>query len=248
MTLIVAADAQDHLILAGDHCAVMSGVSNPEQAPLVLDNYRKLYPWKYGAIAASGDVFLMVQFHRLFLLHEGDGGPIDLLQVAKQARQARSRNGVPAAGSVGNLFFTLPGCDGFELHAVFFTSDRIAHERIDPLSTQFSLREREGVEAVCEAFNSRLRPSFFFDGVEAFHLHHLDLLERFFAREAAVDDRVTSSFDLCMLEKQTGLCTFWHRSQDTKEFVFVHLDADRSDARSGVPVRCGADVSQLTAG
>ncbi len=82
MTLIIAADVQDHLIIAGDHCAVFSRVSNEGRSDVVLRNYQKVNPWKYGAIAASGDVVLMMNLWRSFMLQEGLGGPINLAQVA----------------------------------------------------------------------------------------------------------------------------------------------------------------------
>jgi hypothetical protein len=78
MTLIIAADVQDHLILAGDHCAVLSRGSNATEQ-VIIHNYQKVHSWKYGAIAGSGDVVLMAVFLRLFLLHERQGVRMDVL-------------------------------------------------------------------------------------------------------------------------------------------------------------------------
>ena len=85
MTLIIAADVQDHLILAGDHCAVLSRGSNATEH-VIIRNYQKIYSWKYGAIAGSGDVVLMVVFLRLFLLHERQNARVDVLQIASEAK------------------------------------------------------------------------------------------------------------------------------------------------------------------
>jgi len=84
MTLIIAADVQDHLILAGDHCAVLSRGSNATEQ-VIIRNYQKIYSWKHGAIAGSGDVLLMVVFLRLFLLHERQNARVDVLQIASEA-------------------------------------------------------------------------------------------------------------------------------------------------------------------
>lgn len=225
MTLIIAADVQDHLILAGDHCAVLSRVSNAGEADSVLRNYRKVYPWKYGAVAGSGDVFLMAHFCRLFLLHERPGEPIDLLQIAREAKVARTRAGVPADRSTGNVFFTLPGTDGFELHGAFFREGTVEFEAITPISTRFSMREeRVPDEAACKSFNSRLRPSFFFDDIEVFHRFHLDLLAGFFARQSARDHLVTPSFDVLMLDKRSGVVRFWRTSDSVKTLVSLGVD------------------------
>ncbi|MDH5822484.1 hypothetical protein QFW77_05700 [Luteimonas sp. RD2P54] len=223
MTLIVAADAQDHLILAGDHCAVLSRVSNQGPPDLVLRNYRKVYPWKYGAIAVSGDVFLAACFQRLFAHQERMGQPIDLLQVARDAKAVRARSGAPPSESTGNLFFTLPGCDGFALHCVFIRADSIECEIIEPIGSRFSMREGTPDEAACHAFNKRLRPSFFFPVIDAFHRHHLELLGRFFAGQSAVDEFVTASFDVYMLEKRTGLGAFWHVSESQERLATIEL-------------------------
>ena len=223
MTLIIAADVQDHLILAGDHCAVLSWVSNRREPDFILRNYQKVHPWKYGATAASGDVFLMAHFRWMLLLHDRSGQPIDLLQVARAAKAARvgeSRN-----PSAGNLFFTLPGNDGFELHHAFFTEKTVEFGVIEPISTHFSMREARAPDpSVCHAFNSKLRPSFFFEGIEAFHRYHLDLLGGLFAGQSAVDDLVTSSFDAFMLDKRSGMGMFWRTPDTVKTLACLGLD------------------------
>lgn len=226
MTLIIAADAQDHLILAGDHCAVLSRVSNQGAPDVVLRNYRKVYPWKYGAIAASGDVFLMACFHRLFLHHERKRQPIDLLQVAREAKAMRSRSGIPPSQSTGNIFFTLPGSEGFALYCIFVRATTIDYEVVESISTRFSMRKGTPDESACHAFNNRLRPSFFFPGSDAFHRHHLELLGRFFAGQSAVDELVTASFDVYMLEKTTGFGAFWQVSGAMKRIATIDLQAD----------------------
>ncbi|WP_407352145.1 hypothetical protein [Luteimonas sp. R10] len=225
MTLIIASDAQDHLILAGDHCAVLSRVSNQGAPDVVLRNYRKVYPWKYGAIAASGDVFLMACFHQLVLHYERRGQPINLLQVAREAKAARSRSGVPPCQSTGNIFFTLPDSEGFALYCLSVRTASIECEIIEPVSTRFSMREGTPDKSACHAFNNRLRPSFFFPGVDAFHRHHLELLGRFFADQSDVDELVTASFDVYMLEKRTGLGAFWPASGTRKQLAAIDLQA-----------------------
>jgi len=213
MTLIIAADVQDHLILAGDHCAVMSRVSIESDSDVVIGNYRKVFPWKYGAVTASGDVFLVMWFCRLFLHHEQQGGAVDLLQVASEAKHMRTRHGIPRTSSTANIFFSLPGADGFALHGLSIKGRTMDYERIEPISTRFSMREeRSPDESVCQAFNTLLRPSFFFQTVDAFNRHHLDLLGAFYTAQSAVDDRVTATFDVFMLDKTTGEGTFWHGS------------------------------------
>ena len=234
MTLIIAADVQDHLILAGDHCAVLSRVSNAGEPDVVLRNYQKVYPWKYGTVAASGDVFLMAHFCRAFLWHESLGQPIDLLQVAREAKAARTRSGTPPSRSTGNIFFTLPGNEGFELQGAFFGESTVEFEVLKPISSRFSMREeRAPDETVCQAFSSKLRPSFFFDGIDAFHRHHLDLLSKFFAGQSASDDLVTSSFDVFMLDKRTGVGRFWKTPAAVKDLVSLRLD-DGIDADGSV--------------
>lgn len=230
MTLIIAADVQDHLILAGDHCAVLSRVSNGAEPDVVLRNYQKVYPWKYGAIAASGDVFLAVNFRRLFMLHESLGQPVNLAQVARDAKAVRARNGAMPNESVGNIFLTLPGHDGFELHGVFVGENSIEIEVIAPTSTRFSVREdRAPDESACHAFNSKLRPSFFFEDIDAFHRRHLDLLSTFFAEQSATDELVTSSFDVFMLDKRSGVGRFWRTPDAVKTLVSLRIDDGMGD-------------------
>lgn len=220
MTLIIAADTQDHLILAGDHCAVLSGVSNAAPCTIVLDHYRKVYPWKYGAIAASGDVFLMVNFLPAFLLHERRDHPIDLLHVAREAKAVRTRSGVRPADSVGNIFLTLPGDDGFRLHGVSVREKTILLDTIEPISTRFSMRKaRAPDEGACNAFNGKLRPSFFFGEVDAFHSYQFELLNDFFARQSMADALVTPSFDVFMLDKRTGEGRWWRAPNTERSYA-----------------------------
>ncbi|WP_448134076.1 hypothetical protein [Stenotrophomonas rhizophila] len=209
MTLIIAADVQDHLILAGDHCAVLSRGSNATEH-VIIRNYQKIYCWKYGAIAGSGDVVLMVVFLRLFLLHERQNARVDVLQIASEAKAARIRAGSPPGECVGNIFFTLPASDGFQMHGVYIGEHRIRLETVDPISTCFSMQEQRSPDrTACNAFNGRLRPALFFSDTRAFDTHHLDLLRRFFECQSAMDDRVTGSFDVMFLDKRTGIGRFW---------------------------------------
>lgn len=246
MTLIIAADVQDHLILAGDHCAVLAGVSNVGEPGVVLRNYRKVYPWKYGGFTASGDVLLMAHFLRLFLLHDRPGEPIDLLQVAREAKAARTRAGTSPGRSTGNVFFTLPGADGFELHGAFFTEATVEFETIPPIGTRFSMREeRAPDEVACQAFNSRLRPSFFFDDIDAFHRTHLELLGAFFAQHSAVDDLVTSSFDVLMLDKRSGAIGFWSTLDPVKALVSLRVEDGTGGDGFGACIRMPDEVGRI---
>lgn len=233
MTLIIAADAQDHLILAGDHCAVLSQLSNTGAPHVALDNYRKVYAWKYGAIAASGDVFLMVSFCRI-LLHLVEGRePIDLLRIGREAKAARTSVGIPPSRAVGNVFFTLPGSDGFVLHMLQIAESSIEHEIIEPISTRFSTRACSLDEAACHAFTSRLRPSFFYPDIGVFHHQRLALLGECFAAQSAFDDLVTASFDAIILDKATGAGTFWQMPEATRRFASVVLPTGIDVLRAG---------------
>lgn len=247
MTLIIAADTQDHLILAGDHCAVLTQQSNLGAPEYALTNYRKVYPWKYGAFTASGDVFLKIIFLRLFLKCVKDGGLIDLAQIAKAAKQMRTNSGVPPDISTGNIFFTAPGREGFQLHCVSVKTDRIACEIIKPFITHFSSAHKLLEQAEYDAFNRQLRPAFFFDDIHAFHRHHLDLLTAFFASYSAGDARVTASFDVCMLDKKTGAGMFWHVAEPPKQLAYVDLYEDQSDAGPLDPYIGCMDMNPLAA-
>lgn len=235
MTLIVTANVQDHLILAGDHCATLSRISNQGPPELMLDNYRKVYPWKYGAIAASGDVFLMVYFCRLFQRHARKGGPINLLQIAKEAKATRSASDVHPSQSTGYLFFTLPGKEGFDLHFLSIGESVIEREIVEPVSTRFAVfkaaPEGSGYDESTryDDFTSRLRPSFFFKNIDAFYRHHIDLLKEFFLMQCTFDDRVTASFDVYIMDRRTGIGTFWQISEPQKQLAFVQLSDDESD-------------------
>lgn len=209
MTLIVAADAQDHLILAGDHCAVLSRVLTGDAPGQVLRNYRKVYPWKYGAIGASGDVVLLTYWWRLFMQQDASGGTVDLLQAATDAKRARTRDGVPSDRATANIFCTLRGEDGFALHAVYIGAGQVSCEVIQPISSVFSMREGGIGEDESEAFVSRFRPLFFFEDPADCDRWNIDLLTGLFAEQSARDSHVTASFDLALLCKETGAIGFW---------------------------------------
>lgn len=220
----------------------MSRVSNHGAPDVVLDNYRKVYRWKYGAIASSGNVFLMVYFCRLFLRHESMGQPIDLLQVANEAKTLRSKSGIPPSESTGNLFFTLPGRDAFHLYGLFIGSDAIDYEIFAPVSTRFSMRETTSDQLACHAFNRRLRPSFFFVSIDDFYHYHLKRLTAIFASHSAIDGLVTASFDVCMLNKETGTSAFWQMSETTRRLAVVELEPDGSDMDSGLTTQAVAPM------
>ncbi|MCF7752588.1 hypothetical protein KQ945_17650, partial [Bacillus subtilis subsp. subtilis] len=181
-------------------------------------------PWKYGAITASGDVFLTVLFCRLFLHHERQHAGVDLLRVASEAKHLRCRQGVPRSKSVANIFFTLPGSAGFQLHSVSIRENTIDYERVEPISTRFSMREERSPDrCACQRFNSQLRPSFFFTDVDAFRHHHRHLVAAFYAAQSGFDERVTATFDLFVLEKRTGLGAFWQGSPSKPPLALVNV-------------------------
>src|SRR5690606_24286190 len=145
------------------------------------------------------------------------------LHIARLAKQVRSRSGARPEESTGNIFLTLPGCIGFELHALYIDEARIDHEVIEAVSTRFSMPGRPLDDSACHVFTGHLRPSFFFLDVDAFHRHHLDLLGAFFAEKGATDRFVTSSFDAFMLDKRSGVGMFWKTPHSVKPLVSIVL-------------------------
>src|SRR5699024_7080412 len=102
-------------------------------------------------------------------------------------------------------------------------------EIIAPIGVRFSMREeRAPDEVACQSLSSKLRPSFFFGDTEACYRRHLDLLSGFFARQSAVDDLVTSSFDALMLDKRSGVVRFW-RTPDCVTLAAPGIDTDLDD-------------------
>lgn len=102
--------------------------------------------------------------------------PIDLLRIGREAKAARTCDGVPPSRAVGNVFFTLPGSDGFVLHMLQIAESSIEHEIIEPISTRFSTRACSVEAAACHALTSRLRPSCFFTDIGAFHHQRLTVI------------------------------------------------------------------------
>lgn len=233
MTLIVAAHVQDHLILAGDHCAVLSAASNDGPPDLVLDRYRKVYPWEYGAMAGAGSVFLLASFCRAFWRRARAGRCIDLAAIGAEAQAAQGRH------ATGNVFLTLPTDDGFGLFCVRVGAHRAESETIAPISAQFSLREGSADPAACEAFVRRLRPACLFADRDAFHRHHLDLLRGCFAQYSSVDDRITATFDVAIIEQRSGLTTFWHVADPPRALIELrlpHRHGDEDGDAAGLPL------------
>lgn len=233
MTLIVAADAQDHLILAGDHCAVLSRMSTGEPTERIVRNYRKVYPWKYGAIAASGDVILLAYWWRMFMKKDIRGSTVDLLHLAADAKRARNLDGIPPEKSTANIFCTLPGENGFALHTVYIGTKRVSCDVIKPISSVFSMREGGLDETASEKFVNSLRPSFFFTDPRHCERYNTDLLRDLFTEQAAQDSLVTASFDMILLQKESGRMGFWKVAQPAKQLFELQVCAHCSSPGCG---------------
>ncbi len=203
MTLVVAADVQDYILLAADHYAELADCRDPSSR-IVLDNYRKIYLWKYGALTASGDVLLVSSFFQLFAQQEAKGGGIDLLRIGKLCKASRCAGGAPAEDATANLFFTLPGGDGFELHALSIGDAVIRHEVIAPVGAQFSMLEGAIPAAQCHEFNRQLCPGFMFASQKDFYRYCGEILCAFYRVSAQACPVVTESFDVYLLKKHTG--------------------------------------------
>lgn len=105
MTLTVAINLNDYIILTGDHrltieCEPFTGLP----ARTVVDDYKKIKYWEYGAITVSGDVLLMYYFHEVLEIYAKQNN-WDFLQVAQVARAMYLSAGKPVQHATGTAFF-----------------------------------------------------------------------------------------------------------------------------------------------
>ena len=106
MTLTVAINIDDYIILTGDHrltieCEPFTGLP----ARTVVDDYKKIKYWKYGAITVSGEVLLMYYFHEVLEFYAKQNN-WDFLQVAQVARAMYLNDDKPEQHATGTAFFS----------------------------------------------------------------------------------------------------------------------------------------------
>lgn len=204
MTLTVAINLNDYIILTGDHrltieCELFTGLP----ARTVVDDYKKIKYWEYGAITVSGDVLLMYYFHEVLELYAKQNN-WDFLHVAQVARVMYLNDRKPAQHATGTAFFSIFTLGEVEIIHLSIKKDCIEYEVINPMYTHFSLFEGTPDDPIYQLFVNSLRKIDSFLNFEDFYNYHTELLKFFYTRQKRIDDSITSSFDLFIQDKKTG--------------------------------------------
>ncbi|MGF2637281.1 hypothetical protein ACQUFW_13290 [Acinetobacter johnsonii] len=204
MTLTVAINIDDYIILTGDHrltieCEPFTGL--PTRT--VVDDYKKIKYWKYGAITVSGDVLLMYYFHEVLEFYAKQNN-WDFLQVAQVARAMYLNDDKPEQHATGTAFFSLFTLGKVEIIHLSIKKNYIEYETIKPMHAHFSLFEGTPDDPIYQLFVNSLRKIDSFLNFEDFYNYHTELLRFFYTRQKRIDDSITSSFDLFIQNTKTG--------------------------------------------
>ena len=180
MTLTVAINIDDYIILTGDHrltieCEPFTGL--PTRT--VVDDYKKIKYWKYGAITVSGDVLLMYYFHEVLEFYAKQNN-WDFLQVAQVARAMYLNDDKPEQHATGTAFFSLFTLGKVEIIHLSIKKNYIEYETIKPMHAHFSLFEGTPDDPIYQLFVNSLRKIDSFLNFEDFYNYHTELL-RFFS-------------------------------------------------------------------
>ena len=172
MTLTVAINIDDYIILTGDHrltieCEPFTGLP----ARTVVDDYKKIKYWKYGAITVSGDVLLMYYFHEVLEFYAKQNN-WDFLQVAQVARAMYLNDDKPEQHATGTAFFSLFTLGKVEIIHLSIKKNYIEYETIKPMHAHFSLFEGTPDDPIYQLFVNSLRKIDSFLNFEDFYNYH----------------------------------------------------------------------------
>lgn len=204
MTLAIAINLNDYIILTGDHrltieCEPFTG----SPVKTVLDNYKKIRYWKYGAITVSGDVLLMYYFHEVLELYAKQNN-WDFLQVAEVARAMYLKDGKSKEHATGTAFFSIFTLEKVDIIHLSIKENYTEYEVIKPMHAHFSLFEGAPYDPIYQLFVNSLRKIDNFLNIKDFYNYHMELLKIFYARQKRIDNSITSSFDLFIQNTKTG--------------------------------------------
>lgn len=204
MTLIVAINLVDYIFLVGDHrliitCEPFTGL--PEKT--IVDDYKKIQYWKYGAITVSGDVILMDYFHRVLELYANKNN-WNFLEMAQVTRTMFLDSGRPIEHAKGTAFFSIFTAKKVELISLAIRHDEIEFETIPEMNAHFSLFAGTPDDPIYQVFVNSMRKTDKFITQHDFFNYHISLLKQFYTRQKAFDASITSSFDLFIQDRKTG--------------------------------------------
>jgi hypothetical protein len=204
MTLTVAINLKDYIIVTADHrltieCEPFTGLP----ARTVVDNYKKIKYWKYGAITVSGDVLLMYYFHEVLELYAKQNN-LDFLQIAQVARAMYLKDGKHREHATGTAFFSIFTLEKVDIIHLSIKENYIEYEIIKPMYAHFSLFEGTPDDPIYQLFVNSLRKIDNFLYFKDFYNYHIELLKFFYTRQKRIDDSITSSFDIFIQNTKTG--------------------------------------------
>jgi len=204
MTLIVAINLNNYIILTGDHrLTIECQPFTKLPSKFFVDGYKKLKYWKHGAIVVSGSVVLMHYFYEFLQAQAPD--TFDFLLAAYQARIRFLQEGGQLDQATGCAFFSVFNNGEVLLIHLSIKTTLVEYEKVYPIFAHFSAFEGEPDDPVFQEFAASLRQSFEFESAQAFYGYHVDLLKAFYRSQNSFDESVTSSFDLFIQDTKTGL-------------------------------------------
>lgn len=204
MTLTVAINLDDYILITGDHrltieCEPFTGLP----ARTIIDDYKKVRYWEYGAITVSGDVLLMYYFHQALDLYAKQN-LWDFLEIAQIARAMYVNQGKPSNTATGTAFFSIYTVEKVELINLSITETHIEYETVPPMHAYFSMFAGTADDPIYQMFVNSLKKLDKFINNKDFLNYHIELLKHFYTRQQSFDESITSSFDLLIQNTKTG--------------------------------------------
>lgn len=204
MTLIVAINLDNYVLIAGDHrlsieCEPFTGLP----ARTIIDDYKKVSYWKHGGITVSGDVILMHYFKQVLELY-AEKNKWDFLEIAQVARFMYLRDGKQPQKATGTAFFSIFTMEKVELISLSIRENEIEYEIIPTMNAHFSLFAGSPDDPIYQVFVNSLKKFDKFIVAQNFFTYHIELLKQFYIRQQSFDDSITKSFDLFIQDTKTG--------------------------------------------
>lgn len=204
MTLTVAINLKDYIIITGDHRLTIECEPFTElPARTIVDDYKKIKYWKYGAITVSGNVLLMYYFHEVLELYAKQNN-WDFLQIAQIARTMYLKDRKTKDPVAGTAFFSIFTLEKVDIIHLSIKEDYIEYEVVKPMYAHFSLFEGTPDDPIYQLFVNSLKKIDNFLNIKDFYNYHMELLKFFYTRQKRFDDSITSSFDLFIQNTKTG--------------------------------------------
>lgn len=223
MTMIIAANLEDCLLIATDKRAMICDIETGDMR-LFHDDAQKVKLWDFGAITGTGEMIFLNRIMDYFSHFQAEEQQLKQMDMIYKEIERRLLEGVPKEMLINNTFvFSM--FDGKQSHLYSIPIEPFFNEfepkdgvnvirpylhEVHPWTVDVTCFNLPPDMSTLQNFQRNLRALSSFTSELAFIQYYIQQLKLVFAVQASIDPSITTSFDLYLQMSTTGHSFTFH--------------------------------------